>query len=85
MITVTVPFMPPLNEYQERVGSIWDRRWFTNHGPLVTELEDQLRAFLEVQHISYVSNGTIALQIGLRALDVTGEVITNPSYEFLMG
>jgi dTDP-4-amino-4,6-dideoxygalactose transaminase len=78
MITVTVPFMPPLNEYQERVKSIWDRHWLTNHGPLVTELEHQLRAFLGVPHISYVSNGTIALQIGLRALEVTGEVITTP-------
>jgi dTDP-4-amino-4,6-dideoxygalactose transaminase len=78
MITVTVPFMPALEEYQERVRSIWDNRWLTNHGPLVNELEHQLQAYLEIQHLLYVSNGTTALQLALRALDVCDEVITTP-------
>jgi dTDP-4-amino-4,6-dideoxygalactose transaminase len=78
MITVTVPFMPPLKEYQERVQEIWDRGWLTNHGPLVKELELELKERLGVEHLLYVSNGTTALQLALRALDVRGEVITTP-------
>src|ERR1700735_2810044 len=78
MITVTVPFMPPLEAYQEQVKSIWDRRWLTNHGPLVNELELQLKKHLGLEHLLFLSNGTIALQLALRALDVSGEVITTP-------
>jgi dTDP-4-amino-4,6-dideoxygalactose transaminase len=78
MITVTVPFMPPLEAYQEKVKGIWDRRWLTNHGPLVNELELQLKAYLGLEHLLYVSNGTIALLLALRGLDVQGEVITTP-------
>jgi dTDP-4-amino-4,6-dideoxygalactose transaminase len=78
MITVTVPFMPPLEAYQEKVRSIWDRRWLTNHGPLVNELELQLKEQLGLEHLLYVANGTVALQLALRALDVREEVITTP-------
>ena len=78
MINVTMPFMPPLSDYQEKVKSIWSRGWLTNHGPLVNELELQLKASLGLEHLLYVSNGTIALQIAMRALDVQGEVITTP-------
>jgi dTDP-4-amino-4,6-dideoxygalactose transaminase len=78
MITVTVPFLPPLEEYQQRVREIWDRCWLTNHGPLVNELESQLTERLGVPHLRYVTNGTTALQLALRALDVRGEVITTP-------
>ena len=78
MIPVTVPFMPPLQEYQDKVRSIWDRAWLTNHGPLVNELELQLKVHLGLQHLLYVSSGTMALQLALRALNVEGEVITTP-------
>ncbi len=78
MIPVTMPFMPPLNEYQEKVGTIWDRAWLTNHGPLVNELELQLKKRLGLDHLLYVSNGTVALQLALRAMNAHGEVITTP-------
>lgn len=78
MITVTKPFIPPLADYQQWLESIWARGWLTNHGPLVNELEQRLRRYLEVENLLFVSNGTVALQLALRALDVAGEVITTP-------
>lgn len=78
MILVTKPFFPPLEEYQKMVQEIWEREWVTNHGPLVTELELKLKEYLNVQHLLYLSNGTIALQIAIKALDLKGEIITTP-------
>lgn len=77
-INVTKPFLPPLETYAERVRGIWDRAWLTNNGPLVHELELQLRRKLEVEHLLYTSNGTIALQIAIKALELKGEIITTP-------
>lgn len=57
---------------------IWDRNWITNDGPLVRELEKNLMTYLGIENLSFVTNGTIALQIALKALDIKGEVITTP-------
>ncbi|MFI5296924.1 MAG: DegT/DnrJ/EryC1/StrS family aminotransferase [Polyangiales bacterium] len=78
MITVTKPDLPPLEEYVALLETIWQSVHLTNHGPLVTRLERELERFLEAKHVQYLTNGTIALQIGLRALKVTKEVITTP-------
>lgn len=78
MITVTKPFLPPLSEFQDRVAEIFDRQWLTNHGPLVHDLEDKLKDFLEVDYLQFVTNGTLALQIAIKGLDLKGEVITTP-------
>jgi len=78
MINVTKSSLPPLAEYVEYLEKIWASHWLTNHGPLVQELEAKLAAYLNVPYIHYVSNGTIAIQIALRALDIRGEVITTP-------
>jgi len=59
-----------------------ERRWLTNNGPLVQELERRLAAFLGVKHCVAMCNGTIALEIAIRALKLTGEVIV-PSYTFI--
>lgn len=78
-VFVTRPFLPPKEEYLARVATILDRGILTNQGPEVRELESRLRSFLGVRHLHYVSNGTMALQLALRALDITdGEVITTP-------
>jgi dTDP-4-amino-4,6-dideoxygalactose transaminase len=50
----------------------------TNNGPLVLELEANLKAYLGVKHLFFVTNGTIALQLAIKALDLKGEVITTP-------
>lgn len=78
MIPVTRPFSPPIEEYQELLKGIWQRNWFTNNGPLVNDLELKLKRYLGLKHLLFVSNGTIAIQIALKALNITKEVITTP-------
>ncbi|UOQ76254.1 DegT/DnrJ/EryC1/StrS family aminotransferase [Hymenobacter sp. 5516J-16] len=78
MIRVTKTFLPPLEEYHDRLRNVWENGWITNEGPLVVELEEALRRYLGVRHVLLVSNGTLALQLAVRALDVQGEVITTP-------
>lgn len=77
-ITVTRPTLPPFEEYVALLRGIWTRNHLTNAGPLVVELERQLSVALGVKHCLFVSNGTIALQLAFRALELRGEVITSP-------
>ncbi len=78
-INVTEPFLPPLEEYTEYLKRIWDRNWLTNQGPLVREFEERLQDYHGLNLKVYcVANGTLGLQIALKALGVTGEVITTP-------
>ena len=78
MIPINRPFLPPLEEYQEYLQAIWERNWLTNDGPLVQELESRLRDYLGVKDVLYVSSGTMALQIAIKATKLSGEVITTP-------
>jgi dTDP-4-amino-4,6-dideoxygalactose transaminase len=78
MIPVTKPFLPPQEEYQRLVDGIWKRQWLTNMGPLASELEMNLKEHLKVNHLLYVTNGTVALQMAIKALGITGEIITTP-------
>lgn len=78
MIPVTQPYIPNLETYQTLLAGIWERHWLTNHGPLVNELEGKLRAFSHCEHAFYVNNGTTALQIAIKALELKGEIITTP-------
>ncbi|MBC7388818.1 MAG: DegT/DnrJ/EryC1/StrS family aminotransferase [Opitutaceae bacterium] len=78
MIPVTKPFLPPIAEYQKYVEGIWQRNWLTNNGPLVNELELALKDYLKVPHLLYLNNGTIALQIAIKALHLKGDIITTP-------
>ena len=78
MINVTKPFLPPIEIYQEYISGIYKRNWLTNNGPLVNELELKLKEFLDLPHLLYLNNGTIALQIAIKALDLIGEIITTP-------
>jgi dTDP-4-amino-4,6-dideoxygalactose transaminase len=76
-ITVTKPYLPDREKYLDMVRGIFERRWLTNHGPLVTELEEKITAYTGVPGW-FLSNGTIALQIAVKALELKGEVITTP-------
>jgi dTDP-4-amino-4,6-dideoxygalactose transaminase len=78
MIPVTKPFTPPIEEYTKLLQGIWDRNWLTNNGPLVNELELKLKEYLSIPYLLYLSNGTIALQIAIKALELKGEIITTP-------
>lgn len=61
---------------------MFDRRWLSNNGPLLQEFEEKVAAYLGVRHCVAMCNGTIALEIAIRALDLKGEVII-PSYTFI--
>jgi len=78
MIPVTKPFLPPIEEYEQYLKDIWKRNWLTNNGPLVNELELKLKEFLNLKHMLYVTNGTIALQLAIKALGLKGKIITTP-------
>ena len=78
MIPVTKPYLPSKEEYFKYLDDIWNRHWLTNNGPLVNELELKISEYLEVPNFLFMSNGTIALQIAIKALDLKGEIITTP-------
>ena len=77
-IAVTRPTLPPFEEFVGLLRGVWSRNHLTNAGPLVLELERQLAEYLGVKHCLFVSNGTIALQLAFRAVELQGEVITTP-------
>lgn len=78
MVPVTKTFLPPFEDYNAILKCAWDRQWLTNRGQLVLELEEKLKEFLDVPNIILTTNGTLPLQIALKALGITGEVITTP-------
>jgi dTDP-4-amino-4,6-dideoxygalactose transaminase len=78
MIPITKPFLPPVNEYKSYLDGIWLRRWLTNMGPLASDLEIKLKNHLGIDHLLFVTNGTVALQLAIKALDLQGEIITTP-------
>lgn len=78
MILVNRPFLPPQEVYQAYLDGIWKRQWLTNMGPLASDLELQLKEHLKVNHLLFVTNGTVALQMAIKALDLKGEIITTP-------
>jgi dTDP-4-amino-4,6-dideoxygalactose transaminase len=78
MIPVTKPYLPAIAKYQSLIEEIWRRDILTNNGPLVQRLEESLRTFLNAEHMLFVTSGTMALQLSIRALNLTGEIITTP-------
>jgi dTDP-4-amino-4,6-dideoxygalactose transaminase len=78
MIPVTKPFLPPIQEYERYLKGIWNRNWLTNNGPLVNELELALKNYLNLKHLLFVTNGTIAIQLAIKALGLKGKIITTP-------
>ena len=78
MILVTKPYLPPIEEYEQYISGIWKRQWLTNMGPLANELELKLKTYLNVKHLLFVTSGTVALQIAIKALGLKGEIITTP-------
>jgi dTDP-4-amino-4,6-dideoxygalactose transaminase len=70
------------DDFLRRVGEILDRRWLSNNGPTVREFEQRIADYLGVKHCVAMCNGTIALEIAIRALGMEGEVIV-PSWTFI--
>ena len=68
--------------FEARMADILDRKWLTNGGKYVKELEDRIAEFVGVKHCIAMCNATVALEIVIRALGLTGEVIV-PSFTFV--
>ena len=77
-IRLTIPDLPAIEEYLECMKKIWANRWITNDGEFVQLLEAKLRSYLEIENLAIVSNGTLAMHIALKALELKGEIITTP-------
>lgn len=68
--------------FLQRINDLLDRRWLTNDGPFVQELEQQIAERLGVRHCIAMCNGTVALEIAIRAAGLSGEVIV-PAFTFI--
>ena len=77
-ILVTRSSMPELDEYMNEIADLWESHWLTNMGPKHKLLQDELKKFMEVENIDLLTNGHMALELTLQALNLQGEVITTP-------
>ena len=77
-ILVTRPFLPDLSEFIVGLKEIWANQWLTNNGPVLQRFHRQLCAYFQTENLCLFNNGTLALQIGLQGMGITGEVITTP-------
>lgn len=77
-IYVTRPFLPSLEDFKSGLEEIWNNAWLTNNGPVVRRYQQALAKHCETENVCLFNNGTLALQIALQGMQVTGEVITTP-------
>ena len=78
LIQVTRSSMPKFEEYVDEIRELWDSHWLTNMGIKHRELEKKLLDYLEDKNIVLFTNGHLALEAAIVALNITGEVITTP-------
>lgn len=72
------PFLPPREEFDQYVDEIYKNDWLTNNGPLVQRLQNELKHYLDVPCVNLMVNGHLALEIAIKGLGLSGEVITTP-------
>lgn len=77
-ILVTRSSMPELDEYVKEIESIWENHWLTNMGPKHKKLQEDLIQYLGVENVELLTNGHMALELTLQAMNLQGEVITTP-------
>lgn len=77
-ILVTRSSMPPLQEYIDEIKGMWDSHWLTNMGPEHKRLKEKLVDYLKVNNVELLTNGHMALELTLQAMNLQGEVITTP-------
>ena len=66
----------------QRLNDVLDRRWLTNSGQYLREFEQRVAGFVNTKHCIAMCNGENALQIAIKALGLTGEVIV-PAFTFV--
>ena len=77
-ILVTRSSMPSMEEYIEEIRSIWDSHWLTNMGEKHKALQAELQKYIGVPAVELLTNGHMALELSLQAMNLQGEVITTP-------
>ena len=77
-VYVTRPLLPPLASVMTRLEQVWSTQQLTNIGAQHDRLESALRVYLGVDELSLFTNGTVALITAIRALALSGEVLTTP-------
>jgi dTDP-4-amino-4,6-dideoxygalactose transaminase len=82
MLPVGQLYFPSWDRYKTAMRGIFERRYYTNQGPLVQQLEERLQDYLGVKHAICVTNATIGLMMAAEALDLTGKVVL-PSFTFI--
>ncbi|CAH1385736.1 DegT/DnrJ/EryC1/StrS family aminotransferase [Candidatus Nitrotoga sp. M5] len=78
MIPVTKTFIPSLENYTSYLEAIWQAGYLTNNGPLCRQLTVDIAGFLGIPNMELVANGTLALQLAIKALSLKDEIITTP-------
>ena len=73
--------LPPWEMLEQQFRGIFARRWFTNKGPLIAQLDAAVASALDVKHAVCVANGTLALMLMIKSLEVRGEVLV-PAFTF---
>jgi dTDP-4-amino-4,6-dideoxygalactose transaminase len=77
-IFVTAPSLAPISEFAQMLEGAWETGVLTHNGPLLQQLEKEFSAKFNIRNTTVVLNGTIALQMAVKALDLKGEIITTP-------
>lgn len=77
-ILVTRSSMPPMDEYIDEIKDLWETHWLTNMGEKHKKLQELLKDYLAVENIDLLTNGHMALELTIQAMNLTGEVITTP-------
>ena len=77
-ILVTRSSMPTLEEYTEEIKDLWETHWLTNMGIKHQRFQTMLKEYMDVENIDLLTNGHMALELSIQALNLQGEVITTP-------
>lgn len=77
-ILVTCSSMPTLDEFVNEIQDMWDTHWLTNMGPKHKQLQYELKEYMGVEHIELLTNGHMALELTIQAMNLNGEIITTP-------
>lgn len=77
-ILVTRSSMPELEEYVDEIRDIWESHWLTNMGEKHKRLQSGLAEYLQVENVELLTNGHMALEMAMQAMNLKGEVITTP-------
>lgn len=77
-IFVTKSSLPPLEDYVNEISNIWESHWLTNMGIKHKTLQALLKDYLDVENVELLTNGHMALELSIQALNLQGEIITTP-------